>query len=212
MSNNLRKLEDSSIQDLISRFKNGDKESFGTLWEKVRDHIYRLMKPGLDETTAEDFTSGVCVKLYENGLKNYQPRPNVSFISWLDRFTRNRKINLLKKKRPLNFSGLPGEADIAERIYSDGKTPLRILIEREDEEIRAKAIKLLPGLMNKLSAEERYVLEEYFYNEQTDREISRRLNHTERQSSRYKMMRRRAVRKLERFFRMNGIKDFPART
>jgi hypothetical protein len=81
----------------------------------------------------------------------------------------------------------------------------------EEEEIRARAINTLPEVMAKLSPTEQYVLQASIYDEKTDKEISRALDGDDKNEAKYKMMRIRAVRKLERLFNKRGIYDFPVK-
>ena len=203
--------EESYIQGLINQFKQGDNKAFEDLWENIRSYVYRLMKPGVDADTADDLTSEVCVNLYDGRLLKYQPDETVSFIGWLYRFATNLKINALKKKKPVNFSALSGESGPVEEIFPDNKTPLRIMVEQEENLIRERALDILPILMAKLSHEERYVLEASICDEQTDKEISRLISGDDKQEDRYKMMRLRALEKLQRLFKKNGIADFPVK-
>lgn len=214
MKNRSFRIEESQIRDLINNFNKGDKQSFGALWEGLSPYVYSLMKKGVDAPTAEDLTSEICVKLYEKALSQYRPKGKVSFKTWLGRLAANHKISAFKKKRPANFSDLSEDesGNIAEKIYSSGKTPLRILIEREDGEIRKRAFEMLPKLMERLSCREKLVLEEYFFRNRTDKEIAGKLSGKESDAPKYKMIRRRAVRKLENLFRMNGVKDFPVKS
>lgn len=203
--------EESYIQGLINQFKQGDNKAFEDLWEDIRSYVYRLMKQGVDADTADDLTSEVCVNLYSGKLLKYQPNEGVSFVAWLYRLAMNLKINAIKKRKPVNFSALSGEGGPVEEIFPDNKTPFRILVEQEEEVIRERAVDVLPILMAKLSHEERYVLEASICDEHTDKEISTLISGDEKQEARYKMMRLRALVKLQRLFKKNGIVDFPVK-
>ncbi|MFH1230591.1 MAG: hypothetical protein V1709_03750, partial [Planctomycetota bacterium] len=111
MPNKKLQFTESSIQNLIREFKQGNNKAFADLWEKVKPYVYRSIKQGVDEFTTEDLTSEVCAKLFDGRLRQYHQKKNISFISWLDKFVRNLKINELKRKRPANFSDLPGDKD-----------------------------------------------------------------------------------------------------
>src|SRR3989339_1152325 len=77
---------ESHIQKLVKEFQGGNRRPFIDIWQRVHPYISRLMKDGLDYNTARDLTSQVCTRLYAQGLKQYQPYQNVSFISWLHKF------------------------------------------------------------------------------------------------------------------------------
>lgn len=199
--------KESKIKELITRFKAGDKESFVNLWERVYPYVYHLMKEGMDEDTARDLTSAVCIKLYDRGLVQYKPRPDVSFIAWVHKISLSIKIDAIRRKKPISFSRLEKGGD--EIISADHKTAPEILIEREENAVRQQALELLPKLLEILSPEEQYVLYASIYNNLTDKEIARLLTDTERYAPKYKMLRLRALKKLKRLYEKHGIIDFP---
>lgn len=204
------------IQKLIKRFQAGDEEAFVDLWSRIYPYVYHLMRLDVDEATAGDLTSEVCIKLYDRGLHQYQPRNRVSFISWVHKLAQGVKIDELRRRRPITFSELKTtepkgneeySSSLVERISREDKTPLEILIEQEEEAIRNKALKLLPKLLKTLSPEEQYVLYVSIYDERTYKEIAQMLTGATRQADRYRKMRDRALKKLGRLLTQYGIKS-----
>jgi len=211
---------ESHIQKLVKEFQGGNRRPFIDIWQRVHPYISRLMKDGLDYNTARDLTSQVCTRLYAQGLKQYQPYQNVSFISWLHKFACAIKIDELRRKKPANFSELaPNRGDNNEEDYSvvenlavENRSPLSILIGKEDEQARQKALRLLPECLNKLSPEERLVLSLSIYDKLTDKDISVILAGDEGSTNNYCQMRIRALKKLSKLFGKCGIKDIPVKS
>jgi len=205
------KIEESSIRDLVSLATQGDNKAFDDLWREINPYVHNGIRKGIDADTADELTSEVCTRLYEGKLLKYRPEKHASFYAWLKRFMTNLKINALKKRRPENFSAVPKDKDIEGKPASENKNPLWILVDAEDEAVRERAAQILPKLMMKLKFEERYVLQASTCDECTDKEISIALSGNEEDEARYKMMRLRAIAKLKRMFKNEGIFDFPIR-
>jgi RNA polymerase sigma-70 factor (ECF subfamily) len=77
---------------LIQRAVSGDPDAFATLYDLYVEQIYRFafFRVG-DEQTAEDLTSQVFLKAWDN-LSSYQMR-GLPFSAWLFRIARNNVID-----------------------------------------------------------------------------------------------------------------------
>jgi RNA polymerase sigma-70 factor, ECF subfamily len=82
----------SSELELIQRAVSGDPDAFAALYDFYVEQIYRfvLFRVG-DEQTAEDLTSQVFLKAWDN-LSSYQIR-GLLFRAWLFRIARNSVID-----------------------------------------------------------------------------------------------------------------------
>lgn len=82
----------SSEFDLLQRAVSGDPDAFATLYDTYVEQIYRFVyfRVG-DEQTAEDLTSQVFLKAWDN-LSGYQIR-GLPFSAWLFRIARNSIID-----------------------------------------------------------------------------------------------------------------------
>lgn len=203
------------LQKLIVKFKAGDRQAFADLWQKVYPYVYRKMRRKTDSATADDLTSQACTSLYAGGLLKYQPAQGVSFLAWLNRLVENIRIDYLRRERPVNFSELgPGELDNCQElpgrvINPCGTSPLDISIANEEADIRAGAMKLLPGFMDRLSPREQFVVYSAIYDGYSDKKISSILDGDEKYANRYAQMRRRALKKLGKMFAQHGIRKIP---
>lgn len=212
------KYSESNIRVLIDRFKNGDRKTFKEIWEMVRPFIGRLMRRGLDWNTATDLAGDVAMALYERGIREYDPQ-KCSFITWVYQIALNKKLNEFKRFKPVFFSeidsrakeasGQPAHITIIDRQRPDNKTPLNILIEKEDGEIRRKALHLLPKLLVLLSPDEQYLIYASIYEGQSDEEIAVILEGNNTLCEKYKKIRQRALKKLGRLFLKHGIRNMP---
>jgi len=98
----------SSELELIQRAVSGDPDAFAALYDFYVEQIYRfvLFRVG-DEQTAEDLTSQVFLKAWNN-LSSYQIR-GLPFKAWLFRIARNSVIDYYrtyKETTPLEPSAL----------------------------------------------------------------------------------------------------------
>lgn len=107
--------------ELIQRAVSGDPDAFATLYDTYIEQIYRFIffRVG-DEPTAEDLTSQVFIKAWDN-LSSYQVR-GLPFSAWLFRIARNSVIDYyrtFKETTSLEFEAVakPDPAgDVDERI------------------------------------------------------------------------------------------------
>lgn len=107
--------------ELIERAVSGDPDAFATLYDAYIEQIYRFIffRVG-DEPTAEDLTSQVFIKAWDN-LSGYQMR-GLPFSAWLFRIARNTVIDYyrtFKETTSLEFEAIAKpdpEGDMDERI------------------------------------------------------------------------------------------------
>jgi RNA polymerase sigma-70 factor (ECF subfamily) len=91
--------------EIIQKAVSGDPDAFATLYDTYVEQIYRFIffRVG-DEPTAEDLTSQVFIKAWDN-LSSYQLR-GLPFSAWLFRIARNSVIDYyrtFKETMPLEF-------------------------------------------------------------------------------------------------------------
>ncbi|MFH1226522.1 MAG: sigma-70 family RNA polymerase sigma factor [Planctomycetota bacterium] len=211
-----KRYNEKQVQILVEQFKGGNKKAFAELWSAVMPLIKRILKRGLDEDTAEHLTAQACLRLFENGIYEYE-KDKSSFITWVYNTALNLKIDELRRTKPVLFSelslatGKNGQGNSFDINYlsSDRKDPLRLLIEKEEGVIRQKALELLPRLMERLPPDEQYVIYAGIYDNRTDVEISLILDGDIKGADKYRKMRKRTLNKLGRMFAEHGITKVP---
>lgn len=83
---------------LVDQAKRGDNRSFGELYRRHVDMIYRYTYARVrDEAVAEDLTAQVFLKAYE-GLPNYESR-GAPFSAWLYRIAHARTVDYWRQQQ-----------------------------------------------------------------------------------------------------------------
>ncbi len=136
--------------ELIQRAVSGDPDAFATLYDAYLEQIYRFIffRVG-DEQTAEDLTSQVFLKAWDN-LSSYQMR-GLPFSAWLFRIARNSVIDFyrtFKETTPLEPAALDkpdpaaGVADKVERrlLAEEIRRALQHLTEEQQQVLTLRFI------------------------------------------------------------------------
>ncbi len=85
-------------RQFVQRAKSGDSEAFGKLYDAYLERIYRYVYFRVsDDQTAEDLTSQVFLKAWEN-IKGYHPG-NTPFLAWLYTIARNQVIDHYRTRK-----------------------------------------------------------------------------------------------------------------
>lgn len=96
--------------EVIRQILQGDIESFGILLERYERPVVRMIRNITDnEESCEDVAQDVFFTAYRK-LASFDPARS-NFSTWLFTITRNKSLNVLKKKRALSMSKLPERAD-----------------------------------------------------------------------------------------------------
>jgi RNA polymerase sigma-70 factor, ECF subfamily len=111
-----QQLEDEDTARVVEAVQGGDKEAFGTIYERYLDRVYSYMRLAFkDMHEAEDATQQVFIKVLEN-IDTYEKRSQ-PFRAWLFVLARNYAISELRK---LNRLDIEDPAEIARRIEAKG--------------------------------------------------------------------------------------------
>ncbi len=102
---------------IIRQVLNGNSDSFELLVQRYQQPVVRMIRNITgDGQACEDIGQDVFFAAYRK-LSSFDPASS-KFSTWLFTIARNRSINWLKKKKPLNLSNLPENVD--ERSPYDG--------------------------------------------------------------------------------------------
>ncbi len=93
---------EAEIDALVIRAQNGDKESFGVLYDTYVNQVYRFIFFRVtSEAVAEDITSEVFFKTMKH-LGKYQKKDSMPFSAWLFRIAKNVLVDHYRKNVPLD--------------------------------------------------------------------------------------------------------------
>lgn len=139
---------------LMVRVRTRDAAAFETLYDAHHRLVYGIaMRVLADRVAAEDVTQAVFLKIWSD--------PNLfrggNFAGWIARVTRNRAVDMLRKRSRLDtdLGELPQDAGVDEQAFS-----------AIDAQAVRKALAALP-------AEQRVPIELGFFGGKTHEEISR---------------------------------------
>ncbi|HEX4103959.1 MAG TPA: sigma-70 family RNA polymerase sigma factor [Candidatus Paceibacterota bacterium] len=102
--------------ELVRAVLRGDKNAFPVLLERHMDSVYkfafRYVRNGED---ADDVTQEAFIRVWKN-LKKFDTSKN--FKTWLFTIAKNVALDILKKKKPLNFSQIAEEDEQLDAVFA----------------------------------------------------------------------------------------------
>lgn len=141
---------------LIQQAVSGDPDAFAELYETYLDEVYRFIFYRVeDESVAEDLTSQVFLKAWDN-IGRYQVR-GLPFSAWLFRIARNIVIDYYRTRKeiaPLEPGALT-EPDPAANVAKEvekrlqGEWLRRMLQQLTEEQKEVLTLKFIHGLSTK---------------------------------------------------------------
>ena len=142
---------------LIQQAVSGDPDAFAELYETYLDEVYRFIFYRVeDESVAEDLTSQVFLKAWDN-IGRYQVR-GLPFSAWLFRIARNIVIDYYRTRKdimPLEEPGALIEPDPAANVAKEvekrlqGEWLRRMLQQLTEEQKEVLTLKFIHGLSTK---------------------------------------------------------------
>lgn len=158
---------------LALRVRHGDHEAFRELYERYGSAVLGLAQSVIrDRSAAEDITHDVFLGFWRNP-HGFEPSRG-QFIAWLLRVTRNRAIDVLRKRRDVSFgntrSTVEGDQpDPTQWVVDPDPGPeLHALVRTVADDVR-EALKSLPD-------DHRQLLELAYFGGLTQREIAERVH------------------------------------
>lgn len=122
-----------SDEELIFRFKAGEKDSFEMLVKRYKSRVYNVVFNLVrDGHLAEDITQEVFIRMYRF-LPYFKGKSK--FYTWLYRLMVNLTLNTMKRvKRDGFFAHTPdleGELDLVEKVRDESFSPQKIILNKE---------------------------------------------------------------------------------
>ncbi len=126
--------------DIINQVNQGKPEAFGRLVEKYHkqllNFIFLLIR---DEKIVEDIGQEVFLSVYRS-LDQFDVQRGTPFSAWLFITARNRCISEIRKRRNKLFISF----DETEDISGSDRSPVELLIDREQKQALEEALEKLP--------------------------------------------------------------------
>ncbi len=152
--------------ELIASYLGGNEDVFALLVKRHLSSVYYYVLRMLgSRDDAEDTTQETFVKVWHK-LKQFNTQSQLR--PWILRIARNTTIDFLRKKRPLLFSSFAhadGSDVFAETLIDGSLLP-------DEEYIKNESIELLESAIQKLTPAQQEVLQLYYYEDLTFKEIA----------------------------------------
>lgn len=155
----------NSDVELLRRVAAGDQDALLILYDRYGRLVYSLAYRMLqDHQLAEEVTQDVFTRVWQSAA-SFDPERS-SFTTWLTSITRNRTIDILRRRRVRGLTGA-GEAEL--------NTAITRADERLSPEFHLEALAVREALAQ-LPESQREVLELAYFQGMTQREIAEYLN------------------------------------
>lgn len=147
----------SELKELIRRTQSGDREAFGSLYDRFFDSVYSyVLRQVGSPVDAEDITAGVFLEVFEK-IGGFRWR-GAGFSAWLFRIARNDVLDFFRRRRPAKETGLTEEVEklpagttveqLAERKWNERE--LLAAIDRlSDEQRQVILLRLMLNFSNR---------------------------------------------------------------
>ncbi len=151
--------------ELLKRIAQGDQDALLQLYDRYGRLVYSLAYRVLqDHQLAEEITQDVFTRVW-HAAGTFDPKRSL-FTTWLTSITRNRAIDILRRRRARGLTGA-GEAEL--------NTAITRADERFSPEHHLQALAVREAL-KELPPAQREVLELAYFGGMTQREIAEHLN------------------------------------
>ncbi len=132
-------------EELLSLYKEGNKEHFETIIARYIGAIYNFTKRTGAKEEADDVTQEIFLKVWKNIGKFDADK--ASFKTWIFTIARNTVTDFLRKKKNISFADLEGEDEdfsFSETISDENLLPDEMLQKLQDEELLKSCLDTLP--------------------------------------------------------------------
>ena len=151
-----------SQKDFIKKLKNGDKEAFEKLFIEYKNMLYTIVNRMIyNKDKVVDITSDILLKVYKN-IHQFDERSKLS--TWIYRIAYNHCIDYITKLKTDPLSSYESLDDVF-ALSSDTPNP-------EEEVLMGEKEKVLYTLVDSLPEEYRMVVNFYYFEEVSYKDIS----------------------------------------
>jgi RNA polymerase sigma-70 factor (ECF subfamily) len=163
--------EQASVKAVLA----GNRDAFQPLLEAHQSRVYNLALRMLgNEREAEDAAQEAFVHVFAR-LASY--KPEWRFKTWIMTITSNLCIDKLRRRRlePSSFT------DYAQRANGDEETEVEFISHEPQPDavlVRKQRDAAIQALLNELPAEDRSMVAQFYFNEQSYEDIARTMNTT----------------------------------
>ena len=99
--------------EIIEKIRAGDTEAFALLVERYQQPVISMIRNMLnDPHGCEDIAQDVFFAAFRK-LRSFDPARS-RFSTWLFTITRNKTLNLIRKKKPVSSDRLPAQTDCSD--------------------------------------------------------------------------------------------------
>ncbi len=162
---------ESTDEEIVVLYKNGDKEAFKGLINRYATPLYNFTARITNKNDASDIVQEVFIKTWKN-INRFDKR-KASFKTWIFTIAKNTATDFLRKKRNLLFSDIENSNENANSFIEnipDGQMLPDVALEKlQDKEF-------LNDVLNKLSPSYREILVLHYQEEMTFDEIGKILD------------------------------------
>ena len=163
-----------SLTDIVLLARSGDQEAIAELYEQSYNSVYQSVRAIIkDEEDALDIVQDSFIKGFQNLDKLDDPE---KYQAWMKKLASNTALDYLRKKKPILFSErLNEEGEEIDLQHTDD------CLEHQPEAVmdRNETTRLINGILDTLSTEQRVAIVMHYYEQISVREIAEKLECSE---------------------------------
>ena len=163
-----------SLTDIVLLAQSGDQEAIAELYEQSYNSVYQSVRAIIkDEEDALDIVQDSFIKGFQNLDKLDDPE---KYQAWMKKLASNTALDYLRKKKPILFSErLNEEGEEIDLQHTDD------CLEHQPEAVmdRNETTRLINGILDTLSTEQRVAIVMHYYEQISVREIAEKLECSE---------------------------------
>lgn len=166
---------ESTDEEIILSYKNGEREAFKKLIDRYTASLYNFVARLAGKNDAPDITQEIFIKVWKN-LNRFDEN-KASFKTWIFTIAKNTTTDFLRKKKSLLFSDLnnPTRSDLDDNSFEENIPDEDLLPDETLQKLEEKTAdeKFLNDLLAKLRPIYQEILALHYQEEMTFEEIGK---------------------------------------